>query len=269
MHAFTDQLPKDERRAIEALLKRPRSAWRPGGATDHGLEFELHLEVDTYRLQSEPLLQPLLAILPAHAQRSRLKVVIGSGRRSLETADEEGLHPRGYLQISDDRVGTLHVDRAGRSYLHTPPVEIAPGLPAQAWEFELQQAGEGKLGGRRVQNVRLVTTRPVGATWELAMCGDQDLRSFAEDVLCVAVGCPDNLKTVGMPAADLISMGVPVAGRIQLAAQFGADLQTFSTFRLEGITVRAVDSEEFGVPPDYRDLRDTYAVQPAAGRAPE
>jgi hypothetical protein len=101
------------------------------------------------------------------------------------------------------------------------------------------------------------------------ICGDQDLSSYAEEVLCVAVGCPDNLKAIGMPAADLISLGAPIAGRIQLAPQIGADLQTFSTFRLDGITVRVVSSEEFGVPPDYRDLRDTYGAQSVAGRAPE
>ena len=109
--------------------------------------------------------------------------------------------------------------------------------------------------GRVCQAVTLTAAVPFAVRWRLWLCGDVDLRPFAQAAAAVLTDAPP-------PVADLVTgFGMPLRG----ALSFGdpaAFPEPASAFQLDELVLRVVTDAEFNVPDGYTDLRAASGQSP-------
>jgi hypothetical protein len=223
------------------------------------------MRLDIDRACALGLAGPRLALLDQkHAADTSVAVVHGDSRVRLSSIGS-GVFGSDYVHIRDEtQEGFLYVCPSLRAFLQLP----SPPLPeavtataaarARAAEFTAQAvdaSDQERIAGRVCQAVMLTAAVPFAVRWRLWLCGDADLRPFAQAAATVLTDAPP-------PVADLVTgFGMPLRG----ALSFGdpaAFPQPASAFQLDELVLRMVTDAEFNVPDGYTDLRAASGQPP-------
>jgi hypothetical protein len=216
------------------------------------------MRLDINRASALGLVGPRLALLDREqAGDTSVAVVHGDSRVRLSSVGS-GVFGRDYVHIRDDtQDGFLYLCPSLRAFLQLPRPPLPPVLTATAAaartppKFALQpvDASDQALVADRVcQAVTLTVATPFAVRWRLWLCGDADLRPFAQSAAAVLTGAPPAVTDV------VTGLGMPLRGALSFGDQ-GAFPEPASSFELNGLILRTVTDAEFNAPADYRDLR--------------
>jgi hypothetical protein len=184
--------------------------------------------------------------------------VHGDGRIRLSSVGS-GVFGSDYVHIRDEtQDGFLYLCPSLRAFLQLPrpplPEAVTATADAQARtapEFTVQAvdaSDQERVASRVCQAVTLTAAVPFAVRWRLWLCGDADLRPFAQSAAAVLTGAPSAIADVvtgfGMPLRGALSFGDPAAFP-----------EPASAFQLDELVLRTVTDAEFNVPCGYTDLR--------------
>jgi hypothetical protein len=243
---------------VRALRVPPRP-WQSLRGPENGLAYRAATRLDIDRARTLGLAGARLALLDrTQAADTSVAVVHGDGRVRLSSIGS-GVFGRDYVHIRDEtQDGFLYLCPSLRAFLQLPrpplPEAATATAAAQARtapQFTVQAvdaSDQERVAGRLCQAVTLTAAVPFAVRWRIWLCGDADLRSFAQSAAAVLTGAPPAVADVvtgfGMPLRGALSFGDAVAFP-----------EPASAFELDELVVRTVTDAEFNVPDGYTDLR--------------
>jgi len=237
---------------VKQLRSEPSRKWASHRSQDRGLSYVATVKYDIARATELGVLGPALGILSkTHAGDTRISVV-HSDRRVRLASIGPGLFGDDFVYLNDEtQEGFVYLSPSRRGYLHLvrPQISAAPCSPLK---LVSATGGTAVVNGRPCQEVILTAMAPVPLRWQLWLCGEPDLKIFAQSVARTMTGSPPGVAEAvsqwGLPMQSAITLGDPLASP-----------SPSSSFQLLKLVIRPVADEEFNIPAGYTNLRTPQA----------